>query len=130
MGEFLGWCIVVSYVLAMLNFVLKRVNKYYISKKQERVKSSFRVVMKPFIKYHRYFGLLAILALTIHFIYIYLNYWISPTGVIAAITMVILVALGLFGYLIKKGKKGTWLVLHRAAAFLMILAIALHVARR
>ncbi|GAB6106555.1 ferric reductase-like transmembrane domain-containing protein [Fusibacter bizertensis] len=133
MGEFLGWCIVVSYVLAMLNFAFKRINKYYISKlpnKQENIKKQFRVVMKPFIKYHRYFGLLAILALTIHFIYIYLNYWISPTGVIAAITMVILVSLGLFGYLIKKGKKGTWLVLHRVVAFLMIFAIALHIARR
>lgn len=130
MGEFLGWCIVVTYAVAMLNFALKRINKYYISKlpkEKENIKNYFKLIMKPIIKYHRYFGLLAILALTVHFLYIYLNYWISPTGVFAAISMVILVALGLYGYLIKKGKKGNWLFLHRIVAFVLIFAIATHI---
>ena len=133
MGEFLGWCIVVTYGVAMLNFFMKRINRYYISKLPKEkavVKDYFSKIMKPIVKYHRYFGLLAALALTIHFLYIYLNYWISTTGVIAAITLVVLVVLGVYGYLIKKGKKGNWLFLHRFVAFLMIFAISLHILKR
>ena len=87
----------------------------------------FRSVQKIIVKYHRFFAGFATIMLIIHLI-IQLQYrWLSTTGLIAAILLVINGSLGGFGHYIRKKKKSAWLYVHRSIAMLAVVAIILHI---
>ncbi|WP_207720056.1 hypothetical protein [Clostridium algidicarnis] len=128
--EFLGWLTVVSFGLAILNFFVKYVNKKYISKLPKDKKNfvdMYRKFMRILIKYHKLFGLVAIVSSISHFALNYYFNGIKITGLIALGIMIFIGGLGIYGAYINKKYTGTWLKIHRIAAFTLIVSIIIHV---
>ena len=128
LGFFLGVSIVVFYSLSVLNFIVKYINKRYrsIINSNPKLKSVFNPFMKFIVKNHKLFGLLTAVALIAHFTVQYSLFGLSTTGAMAGATLILQVFLG--GYIYrKKIRKGFWFKFHRMLAFLLIIAIFIHV---
>lgn len=128
LGEFLGGTIIFLYVLTILNFFVKWVNKKFRAqiKKNDLVFKGFSMFMKVIVKYHKLFGVMTIGALLLHFLVQFFTYGLSLTGAMAASVLIFQVVLGGYGFY-KKKRGGLWLKLHRGIAVLLMIAIYLHV---
>lgn len=130
LSEFLGWITAVAFGLAVLNYFIKYVNRKFInnvSKEDPSLAKNYRIIMRYFIRYHRLFGIIATVAVSIHFIVIYTTQGIlSYTGIIAAIAMILVFSLGVFGTRIQKKINGGWVKIHRGISFILIIAIVVH----
>ena len=128
LGEFLGILIIISYGLTLLSFILKWLNKHF--KKPiyeiEWLKNKFPKVMKYFVKYHRFFGFLAVLFILLHFGVQFSRYGVNLTGALAAGLIFLQVGIGIYGFKKSKGSK-TWLWLHRSVAVMIGVAILIHI---
>lgn len=129
-GGFLGWVTAIAFGLAILNFFVKYINKKYIinlSKEKPGLAKKYRIVMRYIVKYHRWAGIAATIAVILHFIVIYTTKdIISFTGVIAAVAMILIFLLGIFGTYIQKKVNGSWVKIHRGISFVLIAAIVVH----
>lgn len=127
---FLGWVTGISFGLAILNFFVKYVNKNFINKlgkDKKQIVDLYRVAMKLIIKNHKLVGTIAVVAVSTHFFVAFSAGDIKITGIIAAVLMLIIFILGVFGTYIKKSNKGIWLKIHRIISFALIIAISIHV---
>ncbi len=127
-GGFLGWLIIIAYVGTILNYILKVVNKKYgknISSGPTG-KPIMSVLMKVFIRQHRYWGFATVLFLLLHFLLQFNQFGISITGVIAAAILILQVCLGMYGAYLHKKRTGAWFWTHRVIAILLILGVAIH----
>lgn len=133
MGEFpgfLGWATAILYGAAVVNYIFKRLNKYYINKlPKERVKTIryFRLVMKFFIKNHKWFGLGAGVVVICHFILMSTTRFISTSGLVALTVMAVTILIGIIGQYKIKNPRGVWVKYHRVAGILVLLFILLHI---
>jgi len=128
LGFFLGVSIVVFYSLSVLNFIVKYINKRYrsIINPNPKLKSVFNPFMKFIVKNHKLFGLLTAVALIAHFTVQYSLFGLSTTGAMAGATLILQVFLG--GYIYrKKIRKGFWFKFHRMLAFILVIAILIHI---
>jgi len=128
--ELLGWVTVISFSFAMLNFLLKYINKKYINKlgpDKKQIVTFYRKVMKVIIKYHKVAGTIAVFSVLTHFYIAFSSGRLSITGIIAALFMVTIFALGFYGAFINKNSKGKWLKVHRILALCLIIAIGIHI---
>lgn len=127
-GGFFGWVIVVCYGLAVLNYVLKLLNKKFGStiKKNDTVKKYFSMILKLIVKYHKIFGALTILVIIVHFLIMYFTVGIKISGLIAATAMIIEFINGMYGARMKKRTK-VWLYSHRVISVFIGIAIVVHV---
>ena len=126
----LGWIVVWGFVFVMLNFVLKFFNKKLISKLPQDKKKFvviYRTVMKFVLKYHKLVGIITSLTVIIHLVLMSIFVKVSITGLIAMILMLGIFFLGIYGAYFNKNLKGIWLKIHRVLAFLLIIAIIVHV---
>lgn len=125
----LGWIGVWGYVMALINFFVKYINKKYINKlpkdKQKFIKV-YRTIMRYIVKYHKIIGAVASVAIIGHLYFMYNRIGLSVPGLIAAVIMWIIFALGIYGA-INKNFKGKWLRVHRVLAFLLIFMVIFHV---
>ncbi|WBL48971.1 hypothetical protein [Clostridium estertheticum] len=127
---FLGWVTVICFGIAISNYFVKFINKKYISKLGKEKKPMvdlYRKLMKIIIKYHKLAGTIAIFTVLTHFIIAFSAGRISITGIVAASFMVIIFLLGIYGAFINKNRKGMWLKVHRTMAFVLLLAIVIHI---
>lgn len=128
LGGFLGWLAILLFVGAIANYIVKFINKKW----GKRISASpvskkfMTVLMKIFVRNHKYFGFGAFIALLLHFILQFLNFGFSISGIIAAALLICQVILGLYATVKKKGRKGAWFIAHRIIAALLILGIAFH----
>ncbi|MBU3158468.1 hypothetical protein KPL37_01615 [Clostridium frigoris] len=114
----------------MLNYFVKVINKRYISKlgkEKKQMIDLYRKLMKLIIKYHKLAGTIAIFTVLTHFIIAFSSGRISITGIVAASFMVIIFFLGVYGAFINKNRKGMWLKVHRTMAFVLLLAVVIHI---
>ena len=128
--ELLGSVTVISFSVAMLNFFLKFINKKYINKLGEDKKQIvilYRKIMIPFIKLHKVAGTIAVVSVLTHFYIAFSSGRVSITGLIAALLMITIFALGFYGAFINKNYKDKWLKVHRILAFCLIVAIGIHI---
>lgn len=128
--EFLGWLTAVSFGLALLNYILKWLNKNLIPKLPENLKKYvplYQKLMKLVIKNHKWFGFLAFAAVGTHFIIAFTSGFLSLTGIVSALLMMLMVFLGIYGTYVKNRKKGPWLLVHRSISVLMVLTIIIHI---
>lgn len=127
-GNFLGFLIILFYGLTILNFILKYINKNYkdIIKNNKLLSKYFHVILKIIVKYHKVFGLLTILFILLHFAIQYMYKWISITGIVASIFMVLQVLLGAYGLYTKK-RGGKWLFFHRVISVMIMVTILIHI---
>ena len=124
-GGFFGICIIILYVLTILNYVMKFLNKRYGQKLKKHV--VFTKSLKCIVRYHKLFGLLTIAFLLVHFLIQFTYYGLSVTGAIAAGVLLLQVALGIYGTKAQSKKNKTWLYFHRSIAVALLVAILVHV---
>ncbi len=127
-GSLFGSITVLLYLLAILNYLVKFIYKKYRNELiiNEKLYSSFTKFMKFIVKRHNLFGVLTIAFLLLHFLIQFSQYGLNTTGVIAAGIMLLQVGLGIYGSKVKK-RGGTWLLMHRTIAVLILIAIGVHV---
>ncbi len=127
-GELFGWLLIISYVGTLLNYVLKFINKKWGKKllTSEGRKKVFGILMKIFVKNHKYFGFATVLFLLLHFLMQFSRFGLNISGGIAASLLILQVLLGVYATATHKPRKGLWFLLHRIIAVLMILGIAFH----
>lgn len=125
----LGILTAIGFIFALLNFFVKFINKNYILKlnKDKRYFASYYTkIMKFIVKNHKTAGIITFILMLSHFFIAYASHRIKMTGIIAAAIMLMVVILGIYGKLNKK-VRGKWLTAHRTLAFILILAIILHI---
>lgn len=125
-----GWITVLLIFAALLNLILKQISRDYVKglpKEYKDFADAYRSFMRRVIRGHRVFGLTAILILLVHTFFVILSDHISLTGIIAAILLVIVAALGSYGYFISKDFRSRWLSVHRVSAFFLCIAMITHV---
>jgi hypothetical protein len=131
LGNLLGILTAVLFSLAVLNFIVKFVNRKWVMKlpKESKFKKAYMSVMKFLVKNHRFFGLGAALLMIAHVVLQIFTKWTSVTGLIAAGLAVVTVVLG---GLLFKAKKRTPAMLwaHRGAVIALICAVVMHVITR
>jgi hypothetical protein len=131
LGNLFGILTVILFSLAVLNYVVKFVNRKWVMKlpKESKFKKAYSSVMKFLVKNHRFFGLGAAVLMIAHVVLQILFKWTSVTGLIAAGLAVVTVMLG--GMLFKAKKRTpAMLWAHRGAVIALICAIVAHVATR
>lgn len=128
LGNLMGWLTILLFAGTIANYVVK-----FISKKCGRQISAspagqktMRILMKVFVKNHRYFGFGSFIALLLHLILQLLNFGFSISGIIAAVLLIVQVILGIYATLKKKPRRGAWFITHRTIAVLLILGLAFH----
>jgi hypothetical protein len=128
LGALFGYIIIVLYVFTILNFFFKLVFKKCRKQlaKNQSVYKLYTKLMKVFVKYHKWFGLLTILFILAHFFVQFTQLYLSIPGVIAAGTMILQIGLGIYGSKAKKRGK-IWLISHRSIAVLLLIAIVVHI---
>jgi hypothetical protein len=129
LGRFLGWLIVTGYLLTVLDYFVKLINRKVISKKppDSQVRKNYMVFMRIIVKYHRYFALGTTIILLVHFIVQYLVWGFYVTGLIAASILILQGCIGAYGTIVRKKKSGPWLYAHRTLAVLLPVAILIHI---
>ena len=127
-GKLFGLLIILFYILAVLNFCFKFLNRNYRDtlKKKEGFYKIYMKLLKFFVKAHKYFGGAAVLMILAHFYLQFSRFGISVSGSIAAGVMLLQVGLGVYGQVQKKRGK-VWLMLHRGIAVILLVAILNHV---
>ncbi|HWT76969.1 MAG TPA: hypothetical protein VN258_19895 [Mobilitalea sp.] len=128
LGGFFGYLIILLYILTILNYFVKLINRKYKEqiKKNERFHQIFTKVMRFLVKQHKLFGLLTIVFILLHFLIQFNRFGLSITGAIAAGVMLLQVALGIYGSKAKKKSKA-WLYVHRAIAVILAVTILIHI---
>lgn len=129
LGGFFGGVTIFFYAMAVLNFVVKFVNKKFrpILSKNENFYKFYLKFMKFIIKEHKLFGILTVVSLLIHFSIQFSQYGINIAGVVAAGIMLLQVILGITMKKTSKGKKPV-LITHRIIAAALLISIIIHVA--
>lgn len=126
----LGLVAAISFAVAILNYFVKYINKKYINKlgkEKKQIVDIYRKVMRIIIKNHKVAGTIAVISVLAHFVISFSNGRVSITGIIAAVIMILIFILGFYGAVINKNIKGNWLKVHRFIAFVLVVAIAVHV---
>ena len=128
-GRILGWVIVSGYLLTVANYLVKLINRKFISglPKNSTWRHRYQAFMRMVVKMHPFLGILTAAALVTHFIIQFLTWGFFVTGLIAGSLMLIQAVLGSYGRFIRKRKPGLWLKAHRTVAVLLLLAITFHV---
>ena len=131
LGNLLGLLTAVVFGGAIMNFVIKFVNRKWVMKlpKESKFKQGYASVMKFLVKNHRFFGLGAAALMVAHVVLQILFKWVSVTGIVTAGLAVVTVVLGIIMF---KAKKRTPAMLwaHRGAVIALILSFIVHVATR
>ncbi|MEA4915265.1 MAG: hypothetical protein VB061_11925 [Christensenella sp.] len=127
-GELLGVLTAVAFGFAIMNFVIKFVNRKWIMKlpKENVWKQRYLSLMKFLIKNHRFFGFGAAILMVAHVVVQLIFAWVSVTGIITAALAVVTVVLGVIMFQRKKSSKAL-LWAHRSAVIALILAFLVHV---
>jgi hypothetical protein len=127
-GSLFGWLITAGLFLTLLNYPIKAIYKSKIAKlpRESKTKAIYGRVQKVIVTYHRFFALFTTLMLALHVVIQLMYRWLSWTGLVAAILMVINGFLGGYGHYVKKKKRSAWFYAHRTVAVLLIIAIVVH----
>ena len=128
LGELFGWLIVISFGGTLLNYIIKFIFKFLQKKKIKKYDAIMKILMKIFVKNHKYFGFATLVFILLHFLIQFSDEGLNITGILAAAVMTLQVGLGVYANIKKKPRKGTWFIVHRVIAVLVVLFIALHLA--
>ncbi|HNY65011.1 MAG TPA: hypothetical protein PKM41_06200 [Deltaproteobacteria bacterium] len=128
--EVLGWIMAAGILGALSNHLLKLVSRTFlkgISREREGFMKVYRGLMKFMVRRHRYFGLAALAILPVHAGLVILGSALSLTGAAAALALIATASLGAYGFYVRKDLRAGWLPVHRALAFVLLLAAVVHV---
>ena len=130
-GNLIGILTAILFGVAIINFVIKFVNRKWVMKlpKESKFKQGYTTVMKFLVKNHRFFGFGAAATMVAHVVMQLLFKYPLITGIITAALAVVTVMLGGIMF---KAKKRTPAMLwaHRSAVIALIVAFCVHVLTR
>lgn len=126
-AEFLGWVTVVCFVIGILNYVVKVINKRYLKDIPDKLKKIYKFIMRNIVKYHKLVGIIVGIILIAHFIILFNLKGIRYIGMAAMITMIVTIFLGVYGAYIKKKPTGSWKTLHKIFTVITLILVGLHV---
>lgn len=128
-GESLGILTLILFSVAVSNYVVKFINRKWGKQiaNHPKFKSIWSKVMRFIVKYHRYFGIAALLSLALHFYVQSTFVYLSTSGILAGSLLLAQFALGVYGAYINKKRKGLWFYTHRTISVLLLIAIVNHV---
>lgn len=127
---FFGWCAALVVFAALLNFVLKYLNKHYIVPRKDlrpELVKRYRRFMQFIVKNHRYLGLSALAVFLTHLIFSVLSAVLSITGVLTGMLLLFVVSLGAYGFYVNRNLRGNWVTFHRGAAFVLGAVLISHI---
>jgi hypothetical protein len=129
LGRLLGWLIVASFFLTVLNYPVKWVFRRYLAKlpRESAVKRRYQVFLRIISGKHRYFAIVASVSLLAHFFIQFSLYGLRLTGIIAGLLLLLQATLGAYGTYIRKRKPTAWFYAHRTVAVLLIVAMVVHI---
>jgi hypothetical protein len=115
LGGVLGWITGVSFIAALLNYFVKRINKRWITSlpKESSFRSLYQKFMKFVVKNHKLFGIAAGVVVLIHLPVQITGMFASVTGIMAAALLLTAVIMGIVMFY---GHKGKLLKVHRLVA--------------
>jgi len=127
-GELFGWILIGAFICTLLNYCVKFINKKWGKKisANDFGKKAMKLLMKIFVRNHRFFGVLTAVLLIAHFAIQFSQFGINLTGFLAAAFIILQVTLGIYANLTHKPRKGAWFVAHRLIAILIVFGIAFH----
>ncbi len=131
-GELLGWLVVLSFVFAGLVFLIKFINKNYMTKITNTLKDKknylniYKKVVGFIVRKHKIFGLTATIIVFLHMAIMWKYVELSISGMIALILMFSVTLLGITSTYVKKEKKAIFVKLHSVLAFALLVAIIVH----
>ena len=116
LGEFLGWVTGACFIVSVLNYVVKRVNKRWIAPlpKTSAFRALYQKLMKLIVRTHRYFGVGAAAVAAVHLLVQLRWEFPSATGITAVSLLALTAILGIL--MICGVKSRTLLKVHRIAA--------------
>lgn len=131
LGNLFGILTAVLFGGAIMNFVVKFVNRNWVVKlpKESKFKKAYMSVMKFLVKNHRFFGIGAAVMMIIHAVLQILFKWVSVTGLVTAGLAVVTVGLGIRLFKAKK-RTPVMLWMHRGAVIALICVFIFHVISR
>ena len=126
-GTALGIAVIVLYVLAALNAPAKPMLKKAktIASSHPGLGKTMESFARFLMKNHRILGRAAAVFLVVHASVQFFRYGPSPTGIAAALLLVVQVTIG--AYIAKTKKRGGWLIAHRLTALLLPAAMIIHI---
>jgi len=128
-GSILGWLIIASLLLTLMNYPIKKINRAASRLPQTDKRRQLAARLTRFLTgNHRFLALLTLILLIAHLIIQSIYRWISLSGLIAAALLIVTGLFGGFGHFVRKKKRGTWFYIHRSLAALLVIAIIVHVA--
>jgi len=131
-GEILGWIVVWAFALAVMLFVVRYINKNYMTQITNKLKGKknyldiYRKVIGFIVKNHKAFGLVATGLVFLHLIIMWKYVELSISGMIALILMVLVAGVGVLSTYLKKQKKAPLTKLHSILAGALLIAIIIH----
>jgi hypothetical protein len=129
LGGLVGWFTGLAFGLALISFALKWFSRRQAQwlEKHLAFRKNFRVILRFFVRNHRFFAFVAVAALIAHYIIQFMNFGFVPiTGWIAGAALLLQTAWGIYGQYILKKKTGIWHQIHRVLAAILTVAILAH----
>lgn len=131
-GKNLGWIVVWVFALAVMLFVVRYINKNYMTQITNKLKGKknyldiYKKIIGFIVKNHKTFGLVATGLVFLHLIIMWKYVELSISGMIALILMVLVAGVGVLSTYLKKQKKAPLTKLHSILAGALLIAIIIH----
>ena len=131
-GKNLGWVVVWTFAFALILFVIRYINKNYMTQITNKLKGKknyldlYRKIIGFIVKNHKVFGLTATGVVFLHLIIMWKYVEISVSGLVALVLMVLVAGVGMFSTYLKKQKKAPLTKLHSILAGALLVAIIIH----
>lgn len=122
MIRYLGWLNVFLIALSLSPFLLRRIRKHIIKKPSKKLSKALKFLSKI----HPYLGVVLLITSFLHG-YLALGTIRLHTGYLTWFLIVVLFALRMWGI---KSRNRYWLILHRAVAGLVVVALLIHIFAR
>ena len=131
LGSALGILTASLYLIAILNFFVKWINRTWVMKlpKESAFRGSYQSVMKFLVKNHRFFAFGAVALMAAHVVVQILFQWVSLTGLVAVGLALIAAVLGWIMFRSKK-RAPALLWAHRSAVIALTAAVIIHIITR
>ena len=124
-----GWLTVLILAGTFATYFLKQIGREYVKKlpgEYAGFADAYRRFMKSMIGKHRFFGTAALILLLVHSCPALVRSTVSPSGLVAGLFLAASAGWGLYGFFCKRSLRSGWLPVHQTLAFLLLLAVVVH----
>ena len=131
-GKNLGWVVVWTFAFAIMLFIIRYINKNYMTQITNKLKGKKNYLEKKkktigfIIKKHKMFGLIATSVVFLHLAIMWKYVEFSISGIIALVLMVLVAGVGVISTYLKKQKKAPLTKAHSVLALSLLIAIIVH----